>query len=105
MQNGFIRFEWQGSAQYAAVHSGIQMVQLVQMARLTTRTEIMPKIVSFAADVDPAVVASYRAFFGVDVTFDGGFYMAFPRPIWTANSHILTSQSGKQSKLTLIKDC
>ena len=77
VQNGFIRFEWQGSAQYAAVHSGIQMVQLVQMARLTTRTEIMPKIVSFAVDVDPAVVASYRAFFGVDVIFDGGFYMAF----------------------------
>ena len=42
LQNGFIRFEWRGSAQYAAVHSGIQMVQLVQMARLTTRAEIMP---------------------------------------------------------------
>jgi len=77
LQNGFVRFDWQGQAQFSSIHSGIQMVQLVQMARLSTRAEIIPKIVSFAADIDPAVVASYRAFFGVEITVDDGFYLAF----------------------------
>ena len=77
VENGLIRFEWQGKAQFSSAHSGIQMVQLVQMARLSTRTEIIPKIVSFAADIDPAMVASFRAFFGVEITFDDGFYLAF----------------------------
>lgn len=72
-----ISFDWRGADRFAMLHSGIQMVQLVQMARFATGAMIIPKNVSFGLKGDAATMASYQAFFGVDITFDGGFHLTF----------------------------